>query len=577
LLSTPGGAGGETRTRAPATILPAHLEPEPNMLRISTVVAALSAVLVAAAPARAQHEDHPAARQAEKLGTVSFANSCSAELRADFDRAVALLHSFEFSAAIEGFDAVLARDARCAIAHWGIALSYWGNPFAGARSVGALQQGLAAVGKARTTGAPTARERAYIDAVATLFERYETVSQRDRILAYESALAGVARQYPEDVEAAIFHALALAQTAVPNDKTYAAQLRAAAILEPLYTRYPDHPGLAHYIIHAYDHPPLAARALAAARSYAGIAPSAPHALHMPSHTFTRVGSWQESIDTNRLSEQSAVRNGVATEALHAMDYQTYAHLQMAQDAAARDVLGRLPAVAARFDAAATAGGAAPPMAGFYALAAIPARYALERGAWQEAAELPVPASGTPFTIAIAHFARALGAARSGRADAASGDVARLAALRDQLAGQDAYWAEQVDIQWRTATAWVAFADERGAGGRARAVEAMRAAADIEDASDKAAVTPGPLAPARELLGEMLLEAGNPAGALEAFEASIAKEPGRFRGAFGAARAAEAAGDTTAAQRHYRRALEIAQRADSPRPEIQRARSFLGAQ
>ena len=430
------------------------------MLRTLTAAAVLSALLAAPSPVRAQHDEHAGAPPGEKLGTVSFENSCSAALRADFNRAVALLHSFEFRAAIDALDAVLARDEACAIAHWGVALSYWGNPFAGGRSAGALQQGHAAIGKARAAGKPTARERAYIDAVAKLFENHEKVPQRERVLAYERAMADVVEQNPLDVEATIFHALAVNQTAAPNDKTYAAQLRAAGILEPLYKEYPDHPGLAHYIIHAYDHPPLAARALDAARRYAGIAPSAPHALHMPSHTFTRVGSWQESVDTNRLSEQSAVRNGVATEALHAMDYQTYAYLQMAQDSAARDVLGRVPAVAAKFDAAATAGGAAPPMAGFYALAAIPARYALERGAWQEAAELQVPASGTPFTIAIAHFARALGAARSGQAAAASADVTRLAALRDQLVGQDDYWAEQVDIQWRTATAWTAFAEGR---------------------------------------------------------------------------------------------------------------------
>jgi tetratricopeptide (TPR) repeat protein len=437
--------------------------------------------------------------------------------------------------------------------------------------MGALQQGLAAVEKARVTGAPTARERAYIDAVAALFESYATVSQRDRVLAYERAMADVVRENPQDVEALIFHALAVNQTALPNDKTFAAQLRAAAILQPLFEMYPDHPGLAHYIIHAYDHPPLAARALEAARRYAAIAPSAPHALHMPSHTFTRVGSWQESVETNRLSEQAAVRQGVATEALHAMDYQTYAHLQMAQDHAAHDVLNRLPTVAALFDPAATTGGAAPPRAGFYALTAIPARYALERGAWQEAAELPVPTNGTPFTIAMTHFARALGAARSGHPSAASPDVARLATLRDQLTQMgDTYWAEQVDIQWRSATAWVAFAANRHAEG----VEAMRAAADIEDATDKSAVTPGPLAPARELLGEMLLEAGAAADALRAFEESMAKEPGRFRGTFGAARAAEAAGNAAEARRYYQRSLAIARDADALRPELQRARAYL---
>ena len=385
-------------------------------------------------------------------------------------------------------------------------------------------------------------------------------------------MAEVASANPRDIEAQIFYALAVNQTALPADQTYAAQLRAAGILEPLYAEHPDHPGLAHYIIHAYDHPPLAARALAAARRYASIAPSAPHALHMPSHTFTRVGSWSESAATNRLSEQSAVQNGVAAEALHAMDYQTYAYLQMAQDRAARGVLDRLPPVAALFDSAATVGGAAPPLAGFYALAAIPARYALERGAWQDAAALAVPSGGLPHTIAIAHFARALGAARSGRPVAAGADVTALAALRDRLEGQDDYWAEQIDIQWRAAGAWVAFAEGR----RAEGLAAMSTAADIEDATDKAAVTPGPLAPARELLGEMHLEAGDAPAALRAFEASIAKEPGRFRGAFGAARAAEAAGDAASARKHYARALEIANEADTARPEIERARRYLAA-
>jgi tetratricopeptide (TPR) repeat protein len=542
------------------------------MLR-SFTVAAVSIVLAGAAFAQAQHEQHAGAPSGEKLGTVSFESSCSPTVSADINRGVALLHSFEFRAAIDGFTAVLAKDPSCAIAHWGIALAYWGNPFAGVRAQNALQAGLAAVEAARTTGARTARERGYVDAVAALFENHATVSQRDRVLAYERAMADLVRENPQDVEATIFYALALNQTALPTDKTYAAQLRAAEILEPLWKEYPDHPGLPHYIIHAYDHPPLAARALQAARRYADIAPSAPHALHMPSHTFTRVGSWQESVDTNRRSEQSAVQQGIVTEALHAMDYQTYAHLQMAQDRAALDVLNRVPTVAATFDPTAAAGGAAPPLAAFYALAAIPARYALERGAWEEAAQLPVPANGTPVTIAIVHFARALGAARSGRPAAARADIDRLAALRDQLtAMQDAYWAEQVDIQWRVAGAWVAFAQGR----RTDAIEAMREAADIEDATDKSAVTPGPLAPARELLGEMLVEAGDAAGALQAFEDSIAKEPGRFRGAFNAGRAAEAAGDADEARRYYRMTLDIAAAADSPRTELAQARAYLAA-
>jgi hypothetical protein len=541
------------------------------MLR-ALIVAAVSTVFAALSFAQEQHDQHAGGQPGERLGTVSFETSCAPTVSADVNRAVALLHSFEFRTAIDGFTAVLAKDARCAIAHWGIALAYWGNPFAGVRSHSALQQGLGAVEKGRATGTPTPRERGYIDAAAALFENYATVSQRDRILAYERAMADVARQETQDVEAIIFYALAVNQTALPNDKTYSAQLRAAEILEPLWKKYPDHPGLPHYIIHAYDHPPLASRALEAARRYADIAPSAPHALHMPSHTFTRVGSWQESVDTNRRSEQSAVQQGVVTEALHAMDYQTYAYLQMAQDRAAGDVLSRLPTVAATFDPG-TATGAAPPLAAFYALAAIPARFALERGVWEEAAELGVPSNGTPFTIAIAHFARALGAARGGRPAAASEDLRRLATLRDQLKDvQDAYWAEQIDIQWRVASAWVAFAQGR----RAEGIEMLGAAADIEDATDKSAVTPGPLAPARESLGEMLLEAGNGTGALQAFEASIAKEPRRFRGAYGAARAAEAAGDATAARRYYRETLDIASAADSPRAEIAQARAYLEA-
>src|SRR3970282_1367740 len=266
-------------------------------------VTAVFAVLVAATPARAQHEEHAAAQSTEKLGSVSFANSCAPAASADFNRAVALLHSFEFRTAIEGFEDVLSQDDTCAIAHWGIALAYWGNPFGGVRSTTALQEGSAAVERARARGTPTPRERAYIDAVAALFENYQTVSQRDRILAYEQGMADLVRGNPEDIEAMIFHALAVNQTALPTDKTYAAQLEAAGIREPLFERYPEHPGLAHYIIHAYDHPQLASRALGAARRYAAIAPSAPHALHMSSPTFTRVGSWQESVETNRSSEQ----------------------------------------------------------------------------------------------------------------------------------------------------------------------------------------------------------------------------------------------------------------------------------
>jgi hypothetical protein len=541
------------------------------MLRILSA-ALLVFFLAAQAPAGDHQHQHGAGSAAsEKLGTVQFETSCAPNVREDFNRAVALLHSFEFGPAIDGFGAVLAEDPSCAIAHWGIALSYWGNPFGGVRSAAALQQGSAAIENGRAVDSGTARERAYIQAAATLFDNYSS-AQRERVLAYARAMERVSREYPQDTEAQIFYALAVNQTALPTDKTYAPQLKAAGILEPLVEKYPDHPGLTHYIIHAYDHPPLASRALTAARRYAEIAPSAPHALHMPSHTFTRVGAWDESAATNRRSEQTAIEQGAMTEALHAMDYQAYAYLQMAQYRNAKAVLDRLPEVAAKFDPDGI-GGAAPPIAGFFAMTAIPARYALERGAWEEAAQTAVPEKGTPFTIAMAHFTRAMGAARTGHPDAAKADLERLAELRDRLkAEQNAYWAEQVDIQRRVATAWVAFADGRKEEG----IETLRGAAEAEDATDKSAVTPGPLAPARELLGYMLLEAGSPEDALIEFEKSMAKEPRRFRGASGAAQAAEAAGDREKARRYFQSLLDIGADADSPLPELEHAQTYLAA-
>jgi len=536
------------------------------MLRLLT--AALLACLLAATALARDHDHDSGHAASEKLGSVHFETSCAPDVEEDFNRAVALLHSFEFGPAIDGFDGVLAEDPSCAIAHWGIALSYWGNPFSVVRSDSALEKGSATIERARAVEGGSARERAYIDAAATLFEDYADVSQRERVVAYAQAMERLSDEHPEDTEAAIFYALAVNQTALPTDKTYAMQLQAAGILEPLVEEYPDHPGLTHYIIHAYDHPPLTSRALTAARRYAHIAPSAPHALHMPSHTFTRVGAWDESAATNRRSEQTAIEQDSATEALHAMDYQTYAYLQMAQDRNAKGVLERLPEVVAKFNPD-SIGGAAPPVAGFFAMTAIPARYALERGAWEEAAQTAVPDKGVPFTIAIAHFARAIGAARSGNPGAAGADLERLAALRDQLEA-DEYWAEQVDIQHRVATAWVAFAE----GQRQEGIEMLRAAAEAEDATDKSAVTPGPLAPARELLGDMLLEAGNPAEALIEFEKSMAKEPRRFRGAYGAAQSAEAAGDREKARRYFQSVLEIAADADSPRVEIEQAQKYL---
>ena len=518
---------------------------------------AISALLAGSAPALAQDtHQHPAP---EKLGNVHFETSCRPEVSASFDRAVALMHSFSFSAAKQGFDGVLAQDPTCAMAYWGIAMTHWSNPFAGIKTGPLLERGLAAAERGLTTGSPTARERDYIAAVRELYKDNTTADHRTRIVAYEKAMEQLVAKYPGDREAAAFYALAITQTALPTDKTFANQLKAAGMLEKLWAADPDHPGLAHYIIHALDHPPLAARALQAARRYGTIAPSAPHALHMPSHTFTRVGAWQESIDTNIKSAESAIRDGVFAEALHAMDYQVYAYLQTGQDAAALRVVQQAPGILARIDVNAM-GGAAPPMAGFYAAAAIPARYALERGKWAEAAALQVRPTPTPAVDAITHFARAVGAARSGNPQAAAADVTALQALGEKLAAaKDAYWTEQVRIQREVALAWIACAEGR----RADAVAQLRAAAAAEDATDKSAVSPGPLAPARELLADMLLEMKQPADALVEFEAVMKKEPHRFRATAQAARAALLAGDKGKAGRYRAELLEIAKAGDKP--------------
>ena len=527
---------------------------------------ALAIALFVPVAAAAQH-DHAGG---ERLGTVNFETSCQPATRADFNRGLALLHSFEFGHAIESFDKVLVVDPNCAVAYWGIALSHWSNPFAGVKAGPLLDRGLAAAQKGLATGNPTPREKAYLNAVYQLYASASTISHRDRTVAYANAMEAVQRDHRDDIEARIFYALALDQTALPTDKTYAVQLQAAEILQPLWKKHPDHPGLAHYIIHSFDHPPLAQMALTAARRYAAIAPSSPHALHMPSHTFTRVGSWQESVEANIKSEQESIRQGVIGEALHAMDYQAYAYLQMAQDQKTKALLDRVRDAAAKLNSPTVIHGAAPPVAGPYARNAVAARYALERGAWDEAARLQPIASPFANADAILHFARAIGLARSGKPADAAADVDKLAALRDVLkAANDAYWAGQVDIERQIATAWIAFASGRKDEG----VQLMRAAADAEDATDKAAISPGPIAPARELLGEMLLEAGNAKEALVAFEATMQKEPNRFRGAYGAARAAETLGNRQLAAKYYKQVVAIARDADSQRPELVRARAY----
>jgi tetratricopeptide (TPR) repeat protein len=522
------------------------------------VFAGCAIALLAASGVAQERQQHG---RGEKLGAVHFATSCNAAAQKEFDRAVALLHSFQFNHAIEGFNAALKSDPTCGIAHWGIALSQWSNPFAaGVKDNSQLQEGRESAERGKAAGARTEREVAYIAAVASLYNSFESTPQPARLLAYRDAMGGLASKYSDDKEAQIFYALALAAAEEPTDKAYAARLKAGAILEKLFREEPDHPGLAHYIIHTYDVPSLAGKALVAARRYSDIAPDAPHALHMPSHTFTRVGYWQDSIDSNRAAAAASRRVGQTAEELHASDYQVYAYLQTAQDEAARKVLESLPEIASRFDPRVVVSGAAGPDAGYFALAAIPARYAMERRDWQRAAELQPRETPFPYTDAITWFARGIGAARLRDVPKVQASVSALQDIRTRLEkAKDSYWAEQAEIQRLAVVAWISLAEGR----KELALATMKSAADIEDGTDKKAITPGPLAPARELFGEMLLEINQPAQALEQFEATLKKETGRFRALYGAARAAQLSGNREASRKYFAELLKICELADKP--------------
>ncbi len=533
------------------------MESTTSRCRTGTLVAMLGLLAMPGSTA-AQDHDH----KGEHLGTVSFANSCAAEVQPQFQRGVALLHSFSYIETEKAFNDVLARDSTCLIASWGLASILMSNPLTG---VGApadkATRGQAALARGRAMPVKTQRERDYLDAVAAYYADWDNTAERTRMANRAKAYDALAAKYPDDDEAQIFAALYIAGTQSLSDTSFAAYRRANAMLARQLARHPDHPGVAHYLIHVNDAPVLADGGLAAARSYAGIAPDAPHALHMPSHIFTRVGAWKESAETNDRSATAAARAGEGDEQLHAMDYMTYAYLQLARDDDALRIAGESPALA---------GKASARFVGPYALAAMPARVALERGAWKDAMRLVPRADAFGFTTAQTHFARALGAARSGNHAAAAPDIARLEAIRDSLvAARSDYWAGEVEVMRRSTAAWVAFAS----GDTATALREMRAAADQEDASEKHIVTPGRLLPARELLGDMLMEAGDPAAALKEYEASQRREPHRFRGYAGAAAAAAKAGDRARATRYYTMLVEQSG-ASSSRPELQRAREYL---
>ena len=521
-------------------------------MRTSFAIAATTTIgLVLGQPAFAHGND-------AKLGTVHFETSCKPEAQKLFDRGMLYQHSFWYRASQKEFENVLKADPDCGIAYWGIALSLLWNPHVPTPAKN-LADGAAIIAKGKSVGAKTQRERDYIDALAVIYVDYDKLGHLPRTQAYAKAMEQLAQRYPKDDEAQIHYALALNTSASPADKTYANQLKGAAILEPIAKRQPQHPGVAHYLIHLYDYPAIAAKGIEAARRYAKIAPAAAHAQHMPSHIFTRVGYWKESIASNAEAARVAKDAQDFHEQLHPMDYMVYAYLQLGQDAKAKAIVDEMTTVTGFTETF---------LVGPYALAVSPARYAIERGDWQAAAALPVRASPLPQVQAVTYFARALGAARSGNPEAAKVEIAKLVELHGKL--KDAYWSEQVDIQRQIAAAWTLYAE----GKRDEALKAMSAAADAEDKTEKHPVTPGAAKPARELYGEMLLESGNANEALAAFEATLKKEPNRLGAYVGAAKAAEKSGDKAKAREYFGKVVAIAGEADKARTEVNAARVFL---
>jgi len=521
-------------------------------MRISFAIAATAtAGLVLAQPALGQADD-------AKLGTMHFETSCTPAAQKLFDRGMLYQHSFWYRASQQAFEDVLKADPECGIAYWGIALSLLWNPHVPTPAKN-LTEGAAAIAKAKAAGSKTQRERDYVEALSAMYADFDKVDRGTRMQAYTKAMEQLAQRYPKDDEAQIHYALALSTSASPADKTYANQLKGAAILETIFKRQPRHPGVAHYLIHLYDTPALAERGLAAARLYAKIAPGAAHAQHMPSHIFTRLGYWKDSISSNTVAQRVADEASDFHDELHSMDYMVYAYLQLGQDAKAKAVLDQMTKVTGFTETF---------LVGPYALAVSPARYAIERGDWQMAAALAVRPSPLPQVQAVTYFARALGAARSGHPEAARAEIAMLVELHDKL--KDAYWAGQVDIQRQIAAAWMLYAE----GKRDDALQAMSAAADAEDKTEKHPVTPGAPKPARELYGDMLLQSGHPQEALAAFEATLKKEPNRLGAYVGAATAAEKSGDKAKAREYYSKVVAVAGDADKARAEVSNARVFL---
>jgi tetratricopeptide (TPR) repeat protein len=553
----------------------------------ATFLAVLIGILTAVG---AERSTVPVPGDLRAAGTVDFSVSCAPEARPEFIRGVALLHSFFYEEARRIFTSVAEQDPNCAMAHWGIAMTWW-HPIWTPPTPDEMSAGKAAAEKAMAMNAGTDRERGFITALNTYYNApdgpntgevgqscHGPVGPRDRVMAYEKAMRTLYERYPEDVETQTFYALAVLAVgyANPTDTTLSNQLKAAAILEKLWTKNPRHPGVAHYLIHSYDYPSLAERGLAAARSYGSIAPWVPHALHMPSHIFTRLGMWEESIAANRSSADAsrayaAMRHRDATEAeeLHALDYMAYSYLQEGQDAKAKEIV----------DFAATVRKTNPELefSAAYALAAIPSRYALERNAWSDAAALRVPElphwSSFPFMEALIEYAHALGRAHTGDLEGARKAMDRMRQLRDATSDPKFdYFKRQLDQQMQAASAWVAY----GGNKKEEAVTMLRRAADAEDILGKHPVSPGALVPAREQLGDLLLALDRPKEAQQEFEAALKIYPGRFRGLYGAAQAAGQTGEKEKAQHYCAKLTEQTAKADGSRSELAELREYRTA-
>jgi tetratricopeptide (TPR) repeat protein len=533
------------------------------------LAAVASAAVAMASGVSAQTGDVPKGKSVDELGRVVFQTSCTPQAQAQFERALAMLHSFFYPETIKAFSAVAETDPNCAIAYWGVAVSVRPNPLVGPFDAATLKRGLEAVQKGKAIGAKTERERDWLAAIEQFYKDYDKVDQDTRAKNYEKAMEALTKKYPDDVEAKIFYALALNETF--DHKAMDNLVKAIEILEPIDRQYPDHPGVTHYLIHSYDFPALADRGVAAANKYAKIAPAAPHAQHMPSHIYSMVGMWDASIASNLASiavakeyAEKAKLDGVLAGIPHAYDFMEYAYLQLGQDAKAKALIEENAAVQKVVGVQ---------LAGRMGQAAVPARYMLERQDWRGAAQLQPLGFAIPPAEAIIHFARAMGAARSGDLAAAQPDVAKMIEIRAGLErANQSYWAGQVEIQILAAQAFIAQAQ----GKPGEALKFMRAAADLEDGSEKHVAMENRLYPMRELLGDLLMEQGQPGEALKAYEASMKNARERLRGFYGAAKAAEASGDKQKATAYYTELVRLTKNADTDRPEIRAAKQALAA-